>query len=192
MDERQRICGGLSSAAWGYLFLNLDINLGRVSILPRFVGWLLLLSAVKALKEERRDLGLLRPLGILMAVWTALDWGASWLGTDIDGVFLPVDLLVAVAQLYFLFQFLTDLAALAEAYLPEDDGRAVSGKILKCRSVQTVMVTGFALASYVTEFPETAVNGVVAVLAVGYCVLGVYLMMTLFTLRKYFRDEAPG
>lgn len=190
MDDRRRLYNGLSHAAWGYLFLNLDINLGAVSILPRFVGWLLFLSAIKELKEERRDLGLLRPLGILMAVWAALDWGASWLGRDIDGLFPPLDLLAAVAGLYFLFQFLTDLAALAAARLPEGEGESLSRRMLRWRSVQTVLVTLFALVPYLpARLPEAVSNAAVIVLAVLYCILGFCLMAAVFTLRRYFKEE---
>ena len=129
-------------------------------------------------------------MGVLLAVWTTLDWGASWMSGDIDGLFLPLDLLVAVAQLYFLFQFLTDRAGLAGAYLPEDDGRVLSRLILKLRTVQTILVTVFALIPYVTGWtPESFATGVVLVLGIVYCLLGLYLMMLLFTLRKYFKDE---
>ena len=46
---------GVSHAAWGYLFLYLDVNLGTVSILPAFVGYLLFWSAISALEGEVRD-----------------------------------------------------------------------------------------------------------------------------------------
>ena len=129
MTDWSSLYKGLSCAAWGYLFLNLDFNLGNVSILPRFAGWLLFLRAIDELKEERRDLALLRPLGILLALWTGADWLASWAGMDVDGHFPPLDMVVAVAQLYFLFQFLTDLAALAKARCREPEAADLSGKI---------------------------------------------------------------
>ena len=65
--NRETVYGGLSNTAWGYFFLHIDFNLGvnqtSVNVLPRFVGWLLLLSAIGKLAGERRDLPLLRPLG---------------------------------------------------------------------------------------------------------------------------------
>lgn len=190
MTDRSSLYKGVSCAAWGYLFLNLDFNLGNVSILPRFVGWLLFLRAIDELKEERRDLALLRPLGVLLALWTGADWLASWAGRDVDGHLPPLDLVVAVAQLYFLFQFLTDMAALAEARHPE--GGALGRKILLCRTVQTVLVTAIALAPYLpARLPEGVSGGVLAVLAIAYCLLGVALMLFMFQLRCAFRDAAP-
>ena len=44
---------GVSHAAWGYLFLYLDVNLGTVSILPAFVGYLLFWSAAWLARHVR-------------------------------------------------------------------------------------------------------------------------------------------
>lgn len=194
MTDRQTLYTGLSHAAWGYLFLCFDFNVNNVSVLPRFAGWLLFLSAIEKLKEERRDLALLRPLGVLLALWTGADWLASWAGKDVDGHLLPLDLIVAVAQLYFLFQFLTDLAALARAYCREPEAADLSRRILRCRTVQTVLVTVLALVPYVPAprwLPEGVSGGALVVLAIVYCLLGIALMLYLFRLRSAFQEEAP-
>ena len=121
MTDRENLYQAFSHAAWGYFFLTVDFNLGTVSISPKFVGYLLFLSAIGKLKEERRDLVLLRPLCILLGAWSFLNWGASWLGGKIDGRVIFLDLLVAAAGLYFQYQFLTDLAVLAETCQAEED-----------------------------------------------------------------------
>lgn len=69
MTQYQTLYTGVSRAAWGYIFLYIDFKLGTVSILPSFVGIFLFLSAIDLLKGSRRDLSLLRPLGILLAVF---------------------------------------------------------------------------------------------------------------------------
>ncbi|MDE6998163.1 MAG: hypothetical protein K2P04_09875, partial [Oscillospiraceae bacterium] len=69
MTDRENLYKGLSHAAWGYFFLNFDFYLGTVSIFPRFAGYLLFLSTIGKLAGERRDLLLLRPLCVLLAVW---------------------------------------------------------------------------------------------------------------------------
>ncbi len=194
MTDRQTMYTGLSHAAWGYLFLCLDFNLGNVSVLPRFAGWLLFLSAIEKLKEERRDLALLRPLGVLLALWTGADWLLSWAGKDVDGHFPPLDLIVAVAQLYFLFQFLTDLAALANAYCREPEAADLGRKILLCRTVQTVLVTAIAPSPYLPRpgwLPDGLADGAVLLLALAYALLGIALMLYLFQLRRAFQDAAP-
>ena len=74
MTDRETLYRGASHAAWGYFFLYIDINLGTLNILPDWAAYLLFLSAIRKLQGERRDLALLRPLGILLAVWNGADW----------------------------------------------------------------------------------------------------------------------
>ncbi|MDE7243952.1 MAG: hypothetical protein K2O18_08250, partial [Oscillospiraceae bacterium] len=132
-ENREALCNGLSYAAWGYFFLNFDVNIQQVSILPRFAGFYLLLQAINRLAAQRRDLELLRPLCVLLMLWNAGDWLMSWAGLDLDGRFLFFDLLVGAAGLYFHFQFLTDLAALAHKYQPQD--REIDKAVCKRRTV---------------------------------------------------------
>lgn len=185
--EREALYKGASCAAWGYLFLYLDINLGAVSILPRFVGWLLFLSAVKHLSAQRRDLALLRPLGILLALWHGVDWIASWLGTTLDGWFLPLDLIVGAASLYFQFQFLTNCAALAAQY--QQPGGELDRRLLRWRTVQTVLITVATLLTYPTQLWGDAWGYAAIAFAAVSFVVTLCLMAALFSLRKLFREN---
>ena len=80
MTDRETLYTGAGRAAWGYFFLYLDINLGSLNILPDWGAYLLFLSAIRLLAGERRDLSLLRPLGILLAAWNGADWALTLLG----------------------------------------------------------------------------------------------------------------
>ena len=186
-QENNDIYSGLSHAAWGYFFLHFDFNLGTVSIFPRFVGWLLLLSACEKLSGQRRDLALLRPLAVLLAVWHGLDWLLSWGGAGVNGHILFLDLLTAVAGLYFHFQFLTDMAALAARYQPE--GAGLDGQLCSRRTVYVVLTTLFALLGdldLLIKLPEYWGE----VLAIGMLVTALIaafmIMAALFRLRRYF------
>lgn len=178
---------GLSHAAWGYFFLHFDFNLGTVSIFPRFVGFLLLLSAVGTLSGERRDLALLRPLAILLAAWNGLDWLLSWGGGDVDGHILFLDLLITVAGLYFHFQFLTDMAALAEQYQPE--GSNLDRRLRRRRTVYVVLTTLVALmgslpAELLEKWGQWAAMGAVLIALI----VMVLVMAGLLELRRCFRE----
>lgn len=185
--ERKAMYDGLSHAAWGYFFLHFDFNLGTVSIFPRFMGFLFLLSAVGTLSGERRDLALLRPLAILLAAWNALDWLLSWGGGDVDGHILFLDLLISVAGLYFHFQFLTDMAALAEQYQPE--GSNLDRWLRRCRTVYVVLTTLVALmgslpAELLEKWGQWAAMGA----ALVALIVMVLVMAGLFELRRCFRE----
>lgn len=197
MTDRKRLYDGASYAAWGYLLYYLDINLNTVSILPRFAGYLLLLSAAKAWQEERRDLGLLRPLGLLLTAWYGADWLLSWRGGTLDGrfLFLFLDLLVGAAQLYFHFQFLTDAAALAAKYQPPEG--TLDRDILRLRTAQTVLITAIT-ALYPLALQQEKIGTllpatlIMTVLAVAGVVMGLILILKMFSLRKLFREDAPA
>lgn len=188
--EREQRYTGLSHAAWGYFFLHFDFNLGSVSILPRFVGWLLLLSAIDALREERRELVLLRPLGILEALWSGGDWLLSWYGSGTSGHILFLDLVLAVTTLYFHFQFLTDLAALAEKYQPEES--TLARRLLRRRTAYALLLTVISLTDALGTLLSWTEGAYVMVgEALVGCIVAVMIIMNLFELRRCFRD-APS
>lgn len=190
--ERETVYSGLSNAAWGYFFLHINFNLGfnqaSVNVLPRFVGWLLLLSACRKLAGERRDLPLLRPLGWLLAAWTGADWLLNWAGQTIDGHILFLDLLVSAAAIYFHFQFLTDMAALAQQYQPEGDD--LDRRLRRRRTVYVLVIT---LINVLVHLPMGRRTDSLAYLGVGLAAVGVlaalFVMTGLFALRKLFRDQ---
>lgn len=183
MTEPNQMYTGLSQAAWGYFFLTFDFNLNNVSILPRFVGFWLLFSAIGKLSGERRDLNLLRPLCILLTGWSGLDWLLSWRGGDIEGHILFLDLLVTAVTLYFHFQFLTDMAALSECYQPEDDNLA--SRIRSHRTAFILLVTVFGLmADLMPVLSWEWWAGVIVFGALITCIVALIIMADLFHLRK--------
>ena len=191
MTDQRTLYSGLSNAAWGYFFLNFDINLGTVSILHRFAGFLLFLSAIKKLSGVRRDLALLRPLCVLLAAWAAADWLFSWGGGSVEGHILFLDLLVSAAGLYFHFQFLTDMAAFAEQYQPE--GGDLDSRILRRRSVYIVLTTLVVLASGLVPPRDATGSGVLAaaltVMTAAALITALFIMAALFRLRRLLQAE---
>ena len=153
------------------------------------VGALLLLSAVGKLSAERRDLLLLRPLCVLLAVWHGADWVLAVLGSGLEergGSFLGM--LVTAAALYFHFQFLTDMAALAEKYQPE--GETLDLRFRRRRTALLVLTTAANLLSSMaqllrSERQAVVLAGAVVCLVVVLLVLVVMIMVSLFQLRRY-------
>lgn len=189
LTDLERLHKGVSHAARGYLLYYVDINLGTVSVLPKWGACLLFLSAIDKLKPERRDLALLRPLGVFLAAYYGVDWLLSWKGAVLSGRFSVLDLLVAVAALYFHFQFLTDCAALAAAYQPE--GLGLDGRLFTWRTIQTLLITVLTLMLYGSDWLGKAGEYIMAGLAVAGVVTGLCLMAALFTLRKLFAGMEP-
>ena len=182
----QTLYQGVSHAAWGYFFLYFDVNLGPLNVLTDWAAYLLFLSAIGKLRGEQRDFLLLRPLGIALAAWNGADWLLSWAGRSVDGLFLPLDLLIAVAGIYFHFQFLTDCAELASVHQPPEAG--VDQRIRQWRTVQTVLLTLTTCLLYASEWLE--VEPVLYAFAGASLIVGLCIMAAMFALRRLFREKA--
>lgn len=200
MTDYERLYTGLTHAAWGYFLLHFNFNLNfggsSINILPEFAGLLLLLSAVNKLSSERRDLALLRPLCILLAVWHGAKWGLAIIGLSLDDMrFVYLSLIVMAATLYFHFQFLTDMAALAEQYQPE--GESLDRRIRSRRTALLVLTTAGDLMGDAAQLLRNeyqaemlAVAGVC--LAVVLLIVAILIMVSLFQLRRFVREtETP-
>lgn len=195
MPDYEKLYRGVSHAAWAYFFLYFNINLGSINILPDFVCYLLMWSAIGCLEEEERDLALLRPLCILLGVWSGADWIFTIFGEALDGQFPPVDLLISVAAIYFHFQLFTDFARLAERYQPP--GKDLDRQILKLRTVHTLILTAFSVLGWCfpngaqitfpgSSLPEGVAGMLLIVMALIGLVVALMLMFNLFALRKCF------
>lgn len=188
MTDREKLRSGVSNAAWGYFFLNFNINLGPLNILPAFVGWFLFQTAIEKLSGERRELKLLLPLCGLLALWGLADWGLTIFGSGLSGRFLIADLLVCVAGLYFHFQFLTDLSALADTY--QKEGGDLDYRLQRRRTAYVVLSTA---ADLLICLPLERMREGWTWLTYGaglLCLIeAVIIMFNLFELRKCFDAE---
>lgn len=193
VTDYQRLHGGISKAAWGYVFLYFNININEVSLLPSFIGYLLFLAAIRALEGEERELSLLKTFCVILAVWNAAVWISGWGFGDLEGRWPFADLLISLINIYFQFQFVTNLASIAEKYRTEDDD--LHEKMLKYRTWQTIILTAVTIST--TLFPSASEvwKYLSFAMAILYLILAVCLMKALFDLRACIRqregEEAP-
>ena len=182
MTDYQKLYSGISKAAWGYFFLYFNINFNNVSVLPSFVGYLLFLSAIKLLKEEERELSLLHTLGVIMALWTGVEWLASFVGLNLEGMWQFIDIIISLVNLYFHFQFLTNLASIAAKY--QSEGNELDAKLLRYRTLQTVMLTAIEVIIRFQPWLSEAWTVISICMLIVYLIAGICLMKALFDLRK--------
>ncbi len=193
----EKLYRGISKIAWGYIFILFDFNLNTVSILPDFVGFLMILSAIDILKEEERELSLLRSFGIVLAVGDGMDWLLSWFAIDMDGL-LIVGILVSLIAIYFHFQLLTNVASIASRYQPLDVDLA--SKFLMYRNAQAVLYTVTTIFGYLKRWTEDigvyepmidwlgdVVIWIFLILSFIYVIVEIGMILDLFGLRKLFR-----
>ena len=187
MTDYGKIYAGITKAIWGYFFLYFDINLGTVSILPSFVGYILFLKAIDLLKEEERELSLLKTLGYILTVWDAIEWLAKCVSYSFEGQWQFVTLIVALINMYFHFQFITNIATIATKHQVE--GCEYNKKLLTCRTIQTLMLTVFIVITRFNFILEEIWVYVSFALAIIYIIVCIYIMATLNGLRKNLKTE---
>ena len=176
---------GISRVIWGYVFLYFDLNIGTVSILPAFAGYLLFLSAIPLLQEEERELKLLRTFCIILAVWRAGNWIFSWFSVALDesfsGIIAVASILIELISLYFQFQFLTNLASIAKKYQPE--GSDLNKHLLRCRTGQTITLTMIDVILHLKIWFSDMWEYVAVSIAIIYMILGICIIYRLFQLK---------
>ena len=182
MTDYQKLYTGIGRAAWGYFFIYFDINLNTFSILPSFIGYLLFLSAINHLCDEERELNLLRTLGIILTVWHIASWFASFGAIKLDGMLPAVDIIIGVVNIYFHFQLLTNLASIAAKYQSED--HEFDAKLLRYRTMQTVMLTAVIILGYLAKWQTELVTVISVGMIIVYLIVAVLLMKALFDLRR--------
>ena len=98
-----------------------------------------------------------------------------------------LDLLIAVAVLYVHFQFITDMAALAEQYQPEKGG--LDRKLRRRRTVYLLVATGVDLLLTLPGGRHEEVRAYAGVaLTVAGIAAALLVMAGLFELRRYVRE----
>ena len=182
MTDFQKLYTGIGRAAWGYFFIYFDINLNTVSIFPSFIGYLLFLSAINHLCDEERELNLLRTLGIILTVWHIASWFASFGAIKLDGMLPAVDIIIGVVNIYFHFQLLTNLASIATKY--QSEGHEFDAKLLRYRTMQTVMLTAVIILGYLAKWQTELVTVISVGMIIVYLIVAVLLMKALFDLRR--------
>lgn len=140
------IRSALSRIAWAYLLIHLHFRLNNLDLLPDWAGYLLIFSAIGLLAGELRDLPLLRPFCILLGAVSGVDWLSFLLtGAEFTGRFFLLSALITCVALYFHFQLLTDLAALADRRSGEGGRSSLGRRLRLCRNADAVFRVAFCL-----------------------------------------------
>lgn len=182
---------GLTKLVWSYFFIYFDFNISTVNILPTFVGYLLILLAIRDLACEEKELLLLRPFAIILICWHGAKWIFSLGAVDLDGLLEIGGLLIGLINLYFHFQLLTNLASIARKY--QDEGDEMDATLLRCRIFQTVTLTAAMIIRKLTNLFGEYAGFITIGLAILYIIAGIIIIKTLVELKRYLtEDEEPA
>ena len=191
MTDRTKIYNGILKVIWGYFFLYFDffINIGngKISLIPKFVGFILFLKAIDLLKDIERELSLLKPLGIILGVWQVIEWLANCVGYSFDGKLQFINLIIGLLNLYFHFQFITNLASIATKH--QREGCVYDKKLLTYRTILTILQTVFIVFTILNFIPDEVLIYITLALGIVFVIVCIGMMIVLNQLRNNLKYD---
>ena len=176
LKSADNLASAVGAVGRAYIFIYLNINLGTLDILPDWLGYVFILGALPTLSLWEESMGLLRNIGILLAVYEGIEWVMKLLGGQSD---VPVVSLIAgIIGLYFHFQLLTDLATISSEY--GLTGR--SENLLKLRTANTVLQTIAILTMQLSARFEAAWPALVMAFVV--VILTIMITVSIYSLKR--------
>lgn len=110
-ENTMKLSSALKRVAISYLLIYFHFNIGTLDILPDWVGYLLIISALPVLAQKEKTALLLKSLGIVLAVWEGVEWVLQMLGGS--GNIYIISVIVGILNMYFHFQLITNIAEFA-------------------------------------------------------------------------------
>ena len=187
MTDYTKVYNGISKAIWGYFFLYFNINLGTISILPSFIGYILFLKSIDLLQEEERELSLLKTLGVILGIWEGIQWLANCVGYSFDGKWQFINLIIGLLNLYFHFQFITNLASIAKKH--QQESCIYDRNLLTYRTRLTILQTIFRVFTTFNFILEEVMIYITVILGIILVIVCIGIMVILNQLRKHLKNE---
>lgn len=173
MTDRNELVKAIGGIVAGYIFLHFNLTFGIVNLLPDWLGYAAIVYVLDVLGEEEPSAKLLRPLGMLLIAWEIYEIIEMLFDFQLN--LLILENIVTIISLYFHFQLLTNLAAIAEKYeYPKHQN------IIKLRTAQTLLITAFAVMPLSWEKYTWVVTG----MALVGIVIGVWICIALNAFKK--------
>lgn len=175
--DYEKLYNAVKKIGFGYAFLYLNLNIGRVNLLPDWVGYLLIREACDDIGGQEPSVRLLKPLAALLAAYEGMLWLCGLGGIDFS---IPaVRVVIAVVGLYFHYQLMTNLGDLAE-HLHLEGGT----RLYRARNGQVCLTTALELAQFY-PFGEEHMTMLVIVAFVVLVLVAVAISYLGESLRAY-------
>ena len=196
--------GPVCKVFWAYFLIYIDFNLGTLSILPAWAGYLMLYFLLNTLGTEQPTLKLLRPFALALAANAVYEWLDKAFGGGLPDLPGWMALAVGLVTMYFHFQLFTDLADLARRRGIDPVNGGLEGGasqqnppppcrvrgLLNARTLQALLHTGL-LIDPLMRWLQSREALLFVTLAVYIAVLFVILYQ-LYALRRLFPEAEPA
>ncbi len=179
--ETKVLSSAIKKIAISYIFIYLHINISVIDILPDWLGYFLIVSALPMLSEKEQSAQLLRPFGIALGIWDIADWvlkisGAEWNYTLIS-------LMFSIISIYFHFQLITNIANL-------DIEQSKRKRLLVLRTTTVILHTLLACSIHMPiTHNEEVYTYILMFMGIPQIIICFWIAGELFSLSKVLGQE---
>lgn len=182
--ETKALSSAINKIAVGYIFIYFSINIAVIDILPDWLGYFMIVSALPLLAEKEKSALLLRPFGIALGIWNIAELVLNSL--TFEWKLTLISLITGIITIYFHFQLLTNIASL-------DIDPSKRKRLLMFRTATVILHTLLVLWLFI---PQTLINNEVYVyialyMSVTQIVLCLWITGELFGLSKAMKAQEP-
>ena len=179
--ETKALSSAIKKIAISYIFIYFHINISVIDILPDWLGYFMIVSALAVISEKEQSAGLLRPFGIAIGVWNIIEWvlkitGAQW-------NFTLLSLLFSIIIIYFHFQLITNIANL-------DIEQSKRKRMLLLRTITVILHTLLALSLCAPiALDEEVYTYILIFMGIPQIIICFWIAGELFGLSRSMKDK---
>lgn len=179
--ENKTLSSAIKKVAISYIFIYFHINISVIDILPDWLGYFMIVSALPILSKKEQSAQLLRPFGIAIGVWNIINWVLKI--TDAPWNFTLISLLFSIVTIYFHFQLITNIASL-------DIEHSKRKRLLALRTTTVLLHTVLTLSLFIpTTIDNEVYSYILMFMAIPQIVICFWIAGELFGFSKTMREK---
>lgn len=175
------LSAAIKRIAWGYIVIYFGINIGTIDILPDWLGYFMIVSALPILSQEEQSANLLKPLGIALGIWNIIEWVLKIFGAEWD--FTLISLMFSIITIYFHFQLITNIANL-------DIEHSKRKRLLVLRTITVLLHTLLTLSLFIpTTLDNEIYSYIIIFMSFPQVIICFWIAGELFGLATTLKQE---
>lgn len=179
--EAKALSSAIKKIAISYIFIYFHINISVIDILPDWLGYFMIVSALPMLSEKEQSAQLLRNFGIAIGIWNIIEWGLKITGVQWNVTLLS--LLFSIIIIYFHFQLITNIANL-------DIEQSKRKRLLVLRTTTVILHTLLALSLYMPiTHNEEVYTYILMFMGIPQVIICIWIAGELFGLSKTMKEK---
>lgn len=182
--ETKTLSSAIKKIAISYIFIYFHINISVIDILPDWLGYFMIVSALPMLSEKEQSAQLLRNFGIAIGIWNIIEWVLKLTGAQWNVTLLS--LLFSIIIIYFHFQLITNIAYL-------DIEQSKRKRLLVLRATTVILHTLIALSLYMPiTHDEEVYTYILMFMGIPQIIICFWIAGELFGLSSTMKEKEIG